>query len=47
MGSITERSFGVPEAVVSGQPVDFAYPGLTSVVPASVAVVTPSRTNPR
>ena len=58
MGSITERSFGVPEAVVSGQygvgvvidffglsaiasgqPIDFAYPGLTSVVPASVAVV--------
>lgn len=58
MGSITERSFGVPEAVVSGQygigvvidffglsaiasgqPVDFAYPSLTSVVPASVGVV--------
>ena len=58
MGSITERSFGVPEAVISGQygigvvidffglsaiasghPVAFAYPGLTSVVPASVAVV--------
>jgi phosphoglycerate transport regulatory protein PgtC len=58
MGSITERSFGVPEAVVSGQygvgvvidffglsaiasgqPIDFAYPGLTSVVPASVAAV--------
>ena len=58
MGSITERSFGVPEAVVSGQygigvvidffglsaiasgqPIDFAYPALTSVVPASVAVV--------
>jgi len=58
MGSITERSFGVPEAVISGQygigvvidffglsaiasghPVDFAYPSLTSVVPASVAVV--------
>jgi phosphoglycerate transport regulatory protein PgtC len=58
MGSITERSFGVPEAVISGQygigvvidffglsaiasghPVDFAYPALTSVVPASVAVV--------
>src|SRR5258705_3900486 len=58
MGSITERSFGVPEAVVSGQygigvvidffglsaiasgqPIDFAYPSLTSVVPASVAVV--------
>jgi len=58
MGAITERSFGVPEAVVSGQygigvvidffglsaiasgqPVDFAYPSLTSVVPASVAIV--------
>jgi ABC-type glycerol-3-phosphate transport system substrate-binding protein len=58
MGSITERSFGVPEAVISGQygigvvidffglsaiasghPIDFAYPALTSVVPASVAVV--------
>ena len=58
MGSITERSFGVPEAVASGQlgigvvidffglsaiasgqPIDFAYPSLTSVVPASVAVV--------
>jgi phosphoglycerate transport regulatory protein PgtC len=58
MGSITERSFGVPEAVVSGQfgigvvidffglsaiasgqPIDFAYPALTAVVPASVAVV--------
>src|SRR4030095_6172358 len=58
MGSITERSFGVPEAVVSGQygmglvsdffglsaiasgqPVEFAYPSLTSVVPASVGIV--------
>jgi ABC-type Fe3+ transport system substrate-binding protein len=58
MGSITERSFGVPEAVISGQygigvvidffglsaiasgqPVEFAYPSLTSVVPASVAIV--------
>lgn len=58
MGAITERSFGVPEAVVSGQygigvvidffglsaiasgqPVDFAYPSLTSVVPASVGIV--------
>ena len=58
MGAITERSFGVPESVVSGQygigvvidffglsaiasgqPIDFAYPALTSVVPASVAVV--------
>jgi len=58
MGSITERSFGVPEAVNTGQygigvvidffglsaiasgfPVDFVYPSLTSVVPASVAIV--------
>jgi ABC-type Fe3+ transport system substrate-binding protein len=58
MGSITERSFGVPEAVNTGQygigvvidffglsaiasgfPVDFVYPSLTSVVPASVGVV--------
>ncbi len=58
MGSITERSFGVPEAVISGQygigvvidffglsaiasgqPVEFAYPALTSVVPASVGIV--------
>ncbi|HSD51171.1 MAG TPA: extracellular solute-binding protein [Candidatus Methylomirabilis sp.] len=58
MGSITERSFGVPEAVNSGQygigvvidffglsaiasgfPVDFVYPSLTSVVPASVGMV--------
>jgi len=58
MGAIAERSFGVPEAVisgqlgigvvidffglsaiVSGQPIDFAYPSLTAVVPASVAVV--------
>jgi ABC-type Fe3+ transport system substrate-binding protein len=58
MGSITERSFGVPEAVISGQygigvvidffglsaiasghPVGFAYPSLTSVVPASVGAV--------
>jgi ABC-type Fe3+ transport system substrate-binding protein len=58
MGAITERSFGVPEAVISGQygigvvidffglsaiasghPIDFAYPALTSVVPASVARV--------
>jgi ABC-type Fe3+ transport system substrate-binding protein len=57
-GSITERSFGVPEAVItgqygigvvidffglsaiaSGQPVEFAYPSLTSVVPASVGIV--------
>src|SRR6266545_3313246 len=58
MGAITERSFGVPEAVISGQygigvvidffglsaiasgqPVDFVYPSLTSVVPASVGIV--------
>jgi ABC-type Fe3+ transport system substrate-binding protein len=58
MGAITERSFGVPEAVIGGQygigvvidffglsaiasgnPVDFAYPSLTSVVPASVGLV--------
>ncbi|HEY2990179.1 MAG TPA: extracellular solute-binding protein [Candidatus Binatia bacterium] len=58
MGAITERSFGVPEAVISGQygigvvidffglaaiasgqPVDFVYPPLTSVVPASVGIV--------
>jgi ABC-type Fe3+ transport system substrate-binding protein len=58
MGAITERSFGAPEAVISGQlgigvvidffglsaiasghPVDFAYPTLTAVVPASVAKV--------
>ena len=58
MGAITERSFGVPEAVnsgqygigvvidffglsaiASGQPVDFVYPSLTSVVPASVGIV--------
>jgi phosphoglycerate transport regulatory protein PgtC len=58
MGAITERSFGVPEAVISGQygigvvidffglsgiasgqPVDFIYPSLTSIVPASVAIV--------
>lgn len=58
MGTITERSFGTPEAVISGQygvgvvidffglsaiasgqPVDFAYPSLTAVVPASVGKV--------
>ena len=58
MGSITDRSFGVPEAVISGQygigvvidffglsaiaggqPVEFVYPSLTSVVPASVGIV--------
>ena len=56
MGTITERSFGAPEAVISGQhgigvvidffglsaiasgqPVEFAYPSLTAVVPAGVA----------
>jgi len=58
MGAIAERSFGVPEAVISGQlgigvvidffglsaiasgqPIGFAYPSLTAVVPASVAAV--------
>jgi phosphoglycerate transport regulatory protein PgtC len=58
MGTITERSFGVPEAVISGQygigvvidffglsgiasgqPVEFVYPSLTAVVPASVGIV--------
>jgi ABC-type Fe3+ transport system substrate-binding protein len=58
MGTITERSFGVPEAVISGQygigivvdffglsaiasgnPVDFAYPSLTSVVPANIGLI--------
>lgn len=58
MANITERSFGAPEAVISGQagigvvidffglsaiasgqPVDFVYPSLTAVVPASVAKV--------
>lgn len=58
MGAVTERSFGVPEGVISGQygvgvvidffglsaiasghPIDFAYPSLTSVVPASVGIV--------
>jgi ABC-type Fe3+ transport system substrate-binding protein len=58
MGAIAERSFGVPEAVISGQlgigvvidffglsaiasgqPIGFAYPTLTAVVPASVAVI--------
>jgi len=66
MGTITERSFGVPEAVISGQygvgvvidffglsaiasgyPIAFAYPSLTSVVPASVGIVkgAPNRKN--
>ncbi|MDQ7857383.1 MAG: extracellular solute-binding protein [Armatimonadota bacterium] len=58
MGAITERSFGVPEAVIagqygigividffglsaiaSGQPVDFVYPSVTSIVPANVAII--------
>jgi phosphoglycerate transport regulatory protein PgtC len=58
MATITERSFGAPEAVISGQsgigvvidffglsaiasgqPVDFVYPSLTAVVPASIAKV--------
>lgn len=58
MGTITERSFGAPEAVISGQygigvvidffglsaiaagqPVDFVYPSLTALVPASIAKV--------
>ena len=66
MGTLTERSFGVPEAVISGQygvgvvidffglsaiasgyPIEFAYPTLTSVVPASVGIVkgAPNRRN--
>lgn len=58
MGALTERSFGVPEAVIagqygigividffglsaiaSGQPVRFAYPRVTSLVPANVGIV--------
>ena len=58
MGAITERSFGVPEAVIagqygigvvidffglsaiaSGQPIEFVYPSLTSVVPANVGII--------
>jgi phosphoglycerate transport regulatory protein PgtC len=58
MGAITERSFGVPEAVIagqygvgividffglsaiaSGQPIDFVYPSVTSIVPANVAMI--------
>jgi ABC-type Fe3+ transport system substrate-binding protein len=58
MGAITERSFGVPEAVIagqygigividffalsaiaSGQPVDFVYPSITSLVPANVGMI--------
>src|SRR4051812_47515058 len=56
--SITERSFGVPDGVQSGQygigividffglaakasgfPTEFAYPSVTSIVPANIAVV--------
>lgn len=58
MGAITERSFGVPEAVIggqygigvvidffglsaiaSGQPIEFVYPSITSLVPANVGIV--------
>lgn len=58
MGAITERSFGVPEAVIggqygigvvidffglsaiaSGQPIDFVYPSVTSIVPANVGMI--------
>jgi ABC-type Fe3+ transport system substrate-binding protein len=58
MGAITERSFGVPEAVIggqygigividffglsaiaSGQPIDFVYPSITSIVPANVGII--------
>jgi len=58
MGAITERSFGVPEAVIagqygigividffglsaiaSGQPIEFVYPSITSLVPANVAMI--------
>lgn len=58
MRMITERSFGVPDAVTSGQfgygivfdyqalaargagyPVDFAYPGDTTIVPSNIGVV--------
>ncbi len=57
--NVTERSFGVPDAVNSGQvgygividffafsaqgagfPVKFVYPGVTTIVPANVGVVT-------
>lgn len=56
---VTDRSFGVPDAVNSGQagvgividffgfsakasgfPVDFAYPSVTTVVPANIGIVT-------
>ena len=56
--AVTERSFGVPDGVSSGQygiglvidffglaarnsgfPVEFAYPSVTSIVPANIAVV--------
>jgi ABC-type Fe3+ transport system substrate-binding protein len=58
MGAITERSFGVPEAVIagqygigvvidffglsaiaSGQPIQFVYPSITSLVPANVGII--------
>ena len=58
MKTITERSFGVPDGVNSGQfgigigidffglsskasgfPVDFVYPGVTTLVPANIAIV--------
>ena len=58
MGAITERSFGVPEAVIagqygigividffglsaiaSGQPIEFVYPSVTSLVPANVGII--------
>lgn len=58
MGAVTERSFGVPEAVIaghygigvvidffglsaiaSGQPIEFIYPSLTSIVPANMAMI--------
>ena len=60
--AITERSFGVPDGVNSGQfgvglvidffglaakysgfPVDFAYPDVTAVVPANIALVSGSK----
>ncbi len=63
--AITDRSFGVPDGVNSGQygiglvidflglagryagfPVDFVYPGVTSVIPASIAMVAGGRNNP-
>jgi len=60
--AITERSFGVPDGVASGQfgvglvidffglaaknsglPVEFVYPSVTAIVPASIALVAGSR----